>query len=226
MLIVVGVAVFLLFAALVVTIRRSRRKRSAPTAEHRFFDRGPDEVTNLIPTPPPFAEGEEPAANGGQREPVTVSAGATLDLTSPPSSSTAASSEPLANRRAPSPSRAVSTDAPRAVRFWSLFDPDAEMDETSGPVCFAVDGVTADGVLHLVQMDLENRGFVVRQERPDRLRDHQGPVVLHATVRSVHTGLTHHHGRYQGTPEPFVVVEIEVPTTHPPLPTSPMVRFS
>lgn len=226
MLIVVGVAVLLLFATLVVTIGRSRRRRSAPTAEHPFVERFPDDVAIPTPTPPASAEGEEPAANGERREPVTVSAGAALDLTSPPSSGAAAPSEPLASRRAPSASRAASTDPPRAIRFWSLFNPDAEMDENSGPVCFAVDGVTADGVLDLVRMDFENRGFVVREDRPDRLRAHQGPVVLYATVRSVHTGLTRHDGAYQGTPQPFVVVEIEVPPARPPLPTSPVVRFS
>ena len=149
-----------------------------------------------------------------------------MDLTSSPSTGPAAPTEPLANRREAVSSPPESGDTPRAIRFWSLFDPEAEVDEHSGPICFAVDGVTADGVLDLVRMDFENRGFVVRQDRPDRLRAHQGPVVLHATVRSVHTDLSRRNGAYQGTPQPFVVVEIEVPPAHPPLPTSPVVRFS
>lgn len=227
MLVLVGVAI-LLFTALAVTIGRSRRKRAAPRAEHPFFDRDTDEVTipTTTPTPPAVTGGEQPVTNGERRQPVTVSAGTTPDLTPSPSTDEAAPTEPLASRTEPVSSRPESADTPRAIRFWSLFDPDAEMDEHSGPICFAVDGVIADGVLDLVRMDFENRGFVVRQDRPDRLRAHQGPVVLHATVRSVHAGLTRRGGAYQGTPQPFVVVEIEVPPAHPPLPTSPVVRFS
>ena len=179
------------------------------------------------PTPPAIAAPGAQESNGEGRRPVTVSAGANVDLTSSPSTTRRADpTEPLASRGVRPSSPPTSEGEPKAIRFWSLFDASADMDENSGPICFAVDGVTADGVLDLVRMDFENRGFVVRREGPDRLRAHQGPVVLSALVRSVHTDLTREDGAYRGTPQPFVVVEIEVPSAHPPLPTSPVVRFS
>jgi len=225
-LLLAGVAV-LLFTASAIAIGRSRRKRSAPTAEQPFFDRDPDEVTIPPPTPPFFVAEDAPAANGERRRPVTVSTGATVDPASSPSSTPPTTvAQPLAGRGTRPSSPPTSDRTSRDIRFWRLFDPSADMDEDSGPICFAVDGVTAGGVLDLVRMDFENRGFIVRNEGPDRLRAHQGPVVLHATVRSVHTGLTMDRGAYRGTPQPFVVVEIEVPPAQPPLPTSPVVRFS
>jgi hypothetical protein len=93
-------------------------------------------------------------------------------------------------------------------------------------VCFAVDGVTVDGVIDLVTMDFEHRGFVVRAQSADRLRAHRGSLVLQATFRSVHTDLSRRNGVYEGTEQPFVLVEIEVPAKDPPAPISPIVGFS
>lgn len=211
-----GVAIVLLAA---LAIAWSRRRSRAPSPEQPFFDREDE-----------GAEGSDArstvTASGGDRQPVMAGEVALAGATAAPSTSELQTASSLAARATPSSSRPAAADRTGTVRFWRLFDRDADIDEGAGPVCFAVDGVTVDGVIDLVTMDFEQRGFVVRTQSVDRIQAHRGPLVLQATFRSVHTDLTHRGGVYRGTAQPFVVVEIEVPPKDPPAPTSPIVGVS
>ena len=129
-------------------------------------------------------------ADGGGRRPVTAASGALVGAATGPSTGDLGSSTSLAARSTLRSSRPALAERPGTVRFWRLFDGDTDVDEGAGPVCFAVDGVTVDGVIDLVTMDFEQRGFVVRPQSADRIRAHRGPVVLQATFRGVHTDLT------------------------------------
>jgi hypothetical protein len=214
-----GVAIVLLT---VLAIGRSRRRSSSPRQEQPFFDRGddPDETS-------PAGSGTPATSKGGRRRPVTAPAGALVGAaTAPSSADISTSNAPLAARSAPPSSRPATAERTGTVRFWRLFDSDADIGEGAGPVCFAVDGVTVDGVIDLVTMDFEHRGFVVRAQSADRLQAHRGSLVLQATFRSVHTDLSRRNGVYEGTEQPFVLVEIEVPAKDPPAPISPIVGFS
>ncbi len=214
-----GVAVVLLAA---LAIAWSRRRKTAPSPEQPFFAREGDADEHAASDGPADATAAT-AANGGGRRLVTAASGALVGTTTGLSTGELGSSTSLAARSTPSSSRSALAERPGTVRFWRLFDEDADLDEGTGPVCFAVDGVTVDGVIDLVTMDFEQRGFVVRPQSADRIRAHRGPVVLQATFRGVHTDLTRQAGVYRGTAQPFVLVEIEVPPKDPPTPMSPTV---
>lgn len=215
--VVAGVAVVLLVA---LAIGWSRRRSTPPSPDRPFFE--PD--GEAAERPRPRSGGATTVSDADGREPVTADNAAPVGAATAASADRLLSSSSLTSRSAPGSSQTSATERPGTVRFWQLFDEDADLD--AGPVCFAVDGVTVDGVVDLVTMDFEHRGFVVRSLAPDTIQAHQGPVVLQATFRSLHTDLTRDRSTYRGTAQPFVVVEIEVPPKDPPRPMPPTVGVS
>ena len=212
-----GVALVLLVA---LAIGWSRRRSTPPSPDRPVF--GPD--GEAAERSRPRSGGATAVSDADGRAPVTADTSALVGAATAPSTDRLLASNSLTSRSAPRSSQTSATERPGTVRFWQLFDGDADLD--AGPVCFAVDGVTVDGVIDLVTMDFEHRGFVVRSLAPDTIQAHQGPVVLQATFRSLHTDLTRERGTYKGTAQPFVVVEIEVPPKDPPRPMSPTVGVS
>ncbi len=218
-----GVALVLLAA---LAIGWSRRRSAAPSAERPFFDREDADQEDATAGPSEAEPESAAASNGGRRRPVEAEAGALVGATTAAPTADLRTAGSLAERSAPTSSKSTTSERPGTVRFWRLFDGDADIGEGAGPVCSAVDGVTIDGVIDLVTMDFEHRGFVVRPQSPERIRAHRGPVVLQATFRSVHTDLTRKGGVYDGTAQPFVLVEIEVPPKDPPTPVTPTIGLN
>ena len=216
-LVLAGVAILLLVA---LAIAWTRRRTSSPAPEQPFFD---TEEREDEPTEESSTAADPASSPNGDRR-VTVDAGALVGATTASRGSGLQTAGSLAARSTTVPERPEKPEPPRTVRFWRLFDDDADVG--SGPVCFAVDGVTLDGVIDLVTMDFEHRGFVVRPQSTERIRAHRGTVVLQATFRSVHTDLVRRHGVYEGTAQPFVLVEIEVPPADPPDAAPPTIGIS
>ncbi len=152
----------------------------------------------------------------GPRVPLT----ADPDEPAVPTSSTATgeTASPTAPRpRSPGVAESVvDLEAPGELNIWQFKLPGGPTADQSSeyPVCFAVDGASAERVVELIHSEFDQRGFAVRTESPDQLIAHRGAAVFQITVRGMHSQISNDDDGYHGDAEPSVVVELQ-PVTGP-----------